>query len=236
MVVSLGLLLSGCGGAPGEIGPSGVDELTIPTPSPDPADFVEGVDNRWFPLPEGARWEYRIDHDVTASPRAVVDYSVRVEGATRVIQGVTCTEVQMVGRSARGEVVVTRSTWYTQDRAGNVWLMGELMQYPGTATPDWEWQAGQLGAEAGVVMPAQPRLGDGFWMMRQPPVREQQARVTEVGAELATPEGRVGGGVLLSVDQNGTQSTQSFAPGLGFVSLEADSTHISLVSTSLSPS
>ncbi len=43
-------VLAGCGSAPKEIDPTGVDGLVIPTPDPDPTDFVEGVDNRYLPL------------------------------------------------------------------------------------------------------------------------------------------------------------------------------------------
>lgn len=53
------LSLTGCVGPPPSIDPSGVDELQIPTPAPDPADFVATVDNAWFPLAPGSVWTYR---------------------------------------------------------------------------------------------------------------------------------------------------------------------------------
>ena len=40
--------------------PTGVDELVIPTPSPDPADFVAVVDNPWLPLEPGRTWTYDV--------------------------------------------------------------------------------------------------------------------------------------------------------------------------------
>ncbi len=54
------LLLAGCGsaGAPGTTAPAGVDGLEIPTPSPDPRDFVERIDNPYLPLVPGSHWTY----------------------------------------------------------------------------------------------------------------------------------------------------------------------------------
>ena len=43
-------VLTGCGASPAPLGPAGVDGLTIPTPSPRPADFAGDTENPWFPL------------------------------------------------------------------------------------------------------------------------------------------------------------------------------------------
>ncbi|MBC9733683.1 hypothetical protein [Nocardioides marmotae] len=43
-------LLSGCGTASPTSPPTGIDELVVPTPSPDPDDFVTGLSNPWFPV------------------------------------------------------------------------------------------------------------------------------------------------------------------------------------------
>src|SRR3954464_1251552 len=60
----IGVLGAG-GAAPPPLGPSGVDGLTIPTPSPDPADFRDGVENPWFPLAQGTVWTYRRDTETS---------------------------------------------------------------------------------------------------------------------------------------------------------------------------
>jgi len=51
--------LTGCGASPTKLGPEGIDELTIPTASPDPTDFTGNATNLWFPLQVGTRWTYR---------------------------------------------------------------------------------------------------------------------------------------------------------------------------------
>ena len=47
------LVLTGCGSASEPSPPTGIDELVIPTPSIDPADFVDRVDSPWLPLAAG---------------------------------------------------------------------------------------------------------------------------------------------------------------------------------------
>ncbi|MSZ78349.1 MAG: hypothetical protein F2667_14685 [Actinobacteria bacterium] len=113
-VVLLGAL-SGCGSLPEKSPPAGVDALVVPTPSPDPADFVADPDgNDWFPL----------------------------DGEPGEVDGIAAV------------AVATGSTtdWYAEDTSGNVWWLGR----------DGEWQAGVDGALAGLAMPAQPRVGDGW--------------------------------------------------------------------------
>src|SRR5690242_18312430 len=89
--------LTGCGASPAPLGPTGIDELTIPTPSPDPADFVADVDNPWFPLPPGTTWTYQ---------RAGVNGSERVLATalpgTRRIDGVETRPVRWVAVRAGG--------------------------------------------------------------------------------------------------------------------------------------
>ncbi len=62
-------VLTGCGSASVSSPPSGVDELVIPTPSPDPDDFVAAVDNPWFPLEPGTHLDLRRRPTSRASTR-----------------------------------------------------------------------------------------------------------------------------------------------------------------------
>ena len=71
--------LSGCAGI-GQPQPSdspGINGLVIPTPTPDPDDFVDVVDNPWLPLEAGATWRY----EVTDAGRSVgTPFGAEAEG------------------------------------------------------------------------------------------------------------------------------------------------------------
>ena len=172
------LLVSGCGAAgqanPTEIGPRGVDELVIPTPSPDPDDFVDEIDNPWLPLAPGTVWTY----DVAGS--AVQRLEVRVEEARETVAGVSCAVVRRTGTNRDGAVVEEVVTYFAQDTDGNVWAFGE--------DGDRAWRAGEDGAEAGLAMPAYPRVGDGYLHQRAPDAADRST-VLSLGEERTVPAG-----------------------------------------------
>jgi len=187
--------LGACAGGPPTIAPSGVDGLTIPTPSPRASDFVRTVDNPWFPLARGSRWSYRVTGGgagAGAGDRAGGGAAgggrrtllVAAPGRTRVVDGVTCTGLHQVERDRRGRVVQDTWSWYAQDRAGNVWQLGGPADRGQGA-----WLAGTAGAQAGLVMAAHPRLGDGYVRAHAPDVAEDQATVLSVDEQRAVPSG-----------------------------------------------
>jgi hypothetical protein len=60
VVIALLAVLTACGSSSVQLAETGVDTLVVPTPSPDPDDFVRGVDNPWLPLPPGRTWTYQV--------------------------------------------------------------------------------------------------------------------------------------------------------------------------------
>ena len=149
-------LTTGCGTASDPSPPAGVDELTVPTPVPEPDDFVEGVDNPWFPLEPGASWSYAVEGGAGGG----VLVTVGEDPVT--VAGVSATAVETVSTFAEPEpgapvpdtgwVASDGTDYYAQDTRGNVWWVGS----------EGEWEAGVDGAEAGIAMLATPRLGDGY--------------------------------------------------------------------------
>lgn len=224
------LLLAACGGSPGTIGPTGVDELTIPTPAPDPADFQDVVDNPWFPLPGGATWSYRVEHDVAAAGQ-VVEVEARVTPRHPVVDGVTTTEYLELGRSARGRLVSRSRSWYAQDHAGNVWLFGRRVDYPGAGRDPVVWRSGDPGVGAGLAMPASPRVGDGFWAVKVPGAEQTRLQVNGVDGSLETVLGPVANVVELQV--RGGDTTLSYAPEVGLVLVDSGATRMTLASAEL---
>lgn len=164
------LLLTGCAAGPEAVGPSGVDGLEIPTPTPDPRDFVNVVDNPWLPLQPGAEWVYE---STGAEPETI---TVTVTDETREVAGVTTTVVRTQVAGGGLELGEESEEWYAQDSAGNVWLFG--------ADGPASWEAGLAGAQAGLAMPATPRVGDGYQRQSAPGVAEGRAEVLELDAAL----------------------------------------------------
>jgi hypothetical protein len=130
-----------------------------PMPSPDPADFVAGIDNPYLPYHPGSTWTY-----LSVSPDEKTRIVTTVPLRTRVVQGVTCVVVHDVESTLDGEVLENTYDWYAQDSVGNVWYFGEdtTAYEDGKASKEGSWEAGVDGAQAGVIMLADPRPGDRY--------------------------------------------------------------------------
>lgn len=182
------VLLGACGvGEPPVSDPTGVDGLVVPTPSLDPAHFTREVDNPWLPLLPGSTWRY----EVRVDGRTEETVTVTVTDDVRRVAGVDATVVRDVVTDAGGTVVEETFDWFAQDRAGNVWYLGEdTTSYEhGRPSTEGSWEAGVDGALAGLVMPAEPRVGDGFQQEWLPGVAEDRAEVLEVSASRTTDFG-----------------------------------------------
>jgi hypothetical protein len=224
--------LAACGASPKKVGPTGVDQLTIPTPTPDPADFSGHAENPWFPLVAGTRWTYRQD-TVTST----ANVSVEVLPDPREIAGVTTTAVRWdVGDGDARQVALTR--WYAVDRAGNVWWFGQRVA-PDAPVLDplarRSFQAGQDGAEAGLLVPGAPRDGDGFFNAQQPRVVQRRSTVLSLKATVATTT-KTFHDTLVTRDLSSLEPIHTvqtyFARGIGMVAQQdttATSTTLTLV-------
>jgi hypothetical protein len=217
LAAALPLLVAGCGSAPQKSPPTGVDGLRIPTPSADPDDFAQGIDNPYLPLQPGSRWVYESGG---VDPETV---TVTVTEDTREIQGVTTTVVHDVVRDPDGTVVENTYDWFAQDAAGNVWYFGEdSTEYDDRGRPDHtgSWEAGVDGASAGLAMPAAPRVGDGYQQEDLPGVAEDRAQVLSVDESVNVAFGSFAD-VLKTQDttplEPGRVEQKYYAPGVGLV-------------------
>ena len=128
-------------------------------PTINPANFVNVVNNQYFPLPPGTTYVYE------GHTTAGLEHSeFAVTHRTRVIQGVTCIEVH---DSVKTNGVLTEDTldWFAQDTEGNVWYFGENtheLENGLITTIDGTFMAGINSAKAGIIMKAHPMVGDFY--------------------------------------------------------------------------
>lgn len=204
------LLVSACGAGPTPSPPSGVDDLVIPTTDPRPQDFTTRIDNPWFPLRPGASSTYEVVG--TAQTRTIT-----VTDRTETVAGVQTVVVDRALTDRRGRTLEDSEAYYAQDRAGNVWLFGE-------DGPARSWRAGVDGAEAGLAMPATPRLGDGWRGEYADGVAEDVIKVYAIHQEREVPAGDYRDVLVLDVTSPltpGSRVRAYFTQGKGLISSEA---------------
>ena len=147
-------------------------------PSIDPANFVDVIDNPYLPYAIGSRWVYE-----GQSEGEVERIEVEVLGDTREVLGITATVVRDTVY-VDGEMVEDTYDWFAQDADGNVWYLGEDTREfeDGVAVnAAGAWEAGIDGALPGIVMPADPQVGDAFRQEFYPGEAEDMGEITEVG-------------------------------------------------------
>lgn len=126
--------------------PAGLPQL------PPPNQFVRTVDNPWFPLRPGTVLTYEGRSD--GHPARDV---FRVTRRTKTIAGIRATVID--DRVYTGARLEERTTdWYAQDRAGNVWYLGEQTATLDSAgrvkSREGSWRTGVRGARPGSSCPA----------------------------------------------------------------------------------
>jgi hypothetical protein len=173
---------SSLAGHPATVGTVRVGQLP---PLPPPGDFVRTVDNPWFPLRPGTVLTSAGEEDGTPATDVF-----RVTGRTRTILGVRATVVD--DRVFKGGRLTERtSDWYAQDKAGNVWYLGEdtatLKPDGSVAGREGSWEAGVHGARAGILMPAHPRAGMTGRQEDFPGHAEDRYRILSLHARVRTP-------------------------------------------------
>jgi len=155
-------------------------------PTLDPADFVEVIDNPFLPMPVGATWRFEGESD-----GEVETVEITVTDERRTVLGISAVVVRDVVR-IDGEIVEDTRDWFAQDKNGNVWYLGE-------AVADYEngklvstagsWEAGVDGAFPGIVMPADPQVGDQIRQEFYPGEAEDMMKIVAVGESLTVPAG-----------------------------------------------
>ena len=184
----------------------------------DPNNFVDVVDNPYFPLEPGTTYTYRGETEGVPTRDVMI-----VTSDTKVILGVTTI---VVHDQAYEDGVLVEDTfdWYAQDVDGNVWYFGEdtkeLDENGNVISTEGTWQAGVDGAEPGIIMKANPKKGDKYQQEFAADVAEDMAQVIGFEDSFCVSYGCFED-VLVTKEwtplERGVVENKYYAPGVGFI-------------------
>jgi hypothetical protein len=182
-----------------------------------PANFVAVIDNPYFPLPVGRTLIYKgIKDGVTQTDR------VTVTSHTKVLEGIIATTISDIA-THHGRLLEKTRDWYAQDAQGNVWYLGEDTKAylpNGTVDTAGSWKAGVNDGEPGIIMPANPRIPNGYRQEYLKGVAADTAWTVQRGGSVTVPYGRVTH-ILVSLEASavepGAYDQKVYAPGVGVV-------------------
>jgi hypothetical protein len=183
------------------------------------ADFVDEVDNPYFPLPAGAKWEY----EISAGNKPKQTDTLEVMKDRRALNGVQATVVQDTVSSGN-QIVEDTFDWFAQDKYGNVWYVGESVDnYVGGVLTghagSWEW--GVDGALPGIIMWADPsaHLNEEYRQEYYLGKAEDMGQLLSVNDSLTVPFGSFDQ-VVKTLDFSNIEAGKEqkfYAPGIGLL-------------------
>lgn len=185
------------------------------SPVINPDDFVEVIDNPYFPLTPGTTFFYEGE-----SEDMLIKNEVFVSNETRVVMGVTTTVIRdKVWED--GELVEETYDWYAQDKDGNVWYFGEdSKDYEDNkvVSTAGSWEAGMGGALPGILMKGGPQVGDVYRQEYLKGEAEDMAEVLSLDESITVVYGSFDN-CLKTKEWNplepGIEENKYYAPGIG---------------------
>lgn len=224
LVPALALLVFGCSTDPQ--GSTATRPMTAPLQAaattvnptlPPASDFVSGLSNPYLGFFGGSVFHYRAE-----TGDGVEETVVEVTNKTKTIIGVVTTVVHDQV-SLNGSVIEDTFDWYAQDKNGNVWYFGEDSKEidHGTVTSTaGSWVSGENGAQPGVVMLANPQVGDKYQQEFAPGVGQDMAQVKSLKESVTVPYGSFDN-CLQTLEWNplehGPKENKYYASGVGVV-------------------
>jgi hypothetical protein len=136
--------------------PTGSDPVKL-----DPASFTADITNPYWPMKPGTRWTYRNVEPGEPAQEIVI---VVTTDTKKLANGITARVVRDTARS-EGQIIEDTLDWYAQDGQGNVWYMGEdtaEFEEGKIVSRAGSWEAGADGALPGIMVPAQPQVGQKY--------------------------------------------------------------------------
>ena len=186
-------------------------------PDIDPAGFSTVIDHPYLPLTPGSRWVYE-----SQTPEGLERIVVEVTDDTREVMGVEAVVVRDTV-TLDGVVIEDTFDWYAQDAEGNVWYFGEdTREFENgiAVNASGAWEAGIDGALPGIVMEADPQVGDRYRQEYYEGEAEDEGKVLSLDATVTVPFGDFDG-VLQTKDftrlERGVVENKFYAEGVGVV-------------------
>ena len=188
--------------------------ITIPF---DSNNFSTHRPNSFFPLVPRTTYDYRQE-----TPDGVETNHVAISQDTKMIVGVTTTVIR---DQVYLEGVLKEDTfdWYASDKDGNVWYFGEdtkTFANGQVVSTLGSWEAGKANAQAGIVMLANPMIGDVYQQENSPGVVADMARVKALNQTAVVPYGTLTGCLKTqewTPIEPGSRAFKLYAPGIGTV-------------------
>lgn len=226
------VLVSNCGSAEGgKSDTNGREAVSAVAPEPTRKSFEDfdattferstSIDNVWMPTTPGLRMVYEgvtIDDDGSSVPHRLV---VHVTDLTKVIGGVR-TVVTLDLDYSDGELGEADLAFFAEDKAGNVWLMGE---YPeeydaGKIVGHPSWIHGIEGARAGIMMMPKPQAGTPSYSEGWGPAVgwTDRGQVDQVGQKTCVPVDCYEDVLIIaetSASEPDAQQLKYYAPNVG---------------------
>ena len=176
-IVGSGLvLMAGCTSSPSQ-------KEKAYTPHIDPSEFTTTIDNEYFPMKPGTTFVYE--------GRGAERSEMTVTHDTKKVMGVECVVVD--DRAWEGGKLIERTyDWFAQDNKGTVWYFGEdTKEYENgkLVSTKGSWEAGVDGAKPGILMQADPKVGQSYYQEYYPGEAMDKARVLSFNASVTVPYG-----------------------------------------------
>jgi hypothetical protein len=177
MVCSVVVLMAGCTSSSSQ-----KDQHNAYTPHIDPSEFTTKLDNEYFPMKPGTTFIYEGGQERD---------EMRVTNQTKKVMGVECVVVDDRAWED-GKLIERTYDWFAQDKEGTVWYFGEdTKEYENgkVVSTKGSWEAGVDGAKPGIIMPADPKVGQSYHQEYYPGEAMDMAKVLSLNSSVTVPYG-----------------------------------------------
>lgn len=185
VLTSLLLLAAGCQNQ--SSGPAGAGDGGAYNPRINPANFTSAVTNPYFSLIPGKKMVF--ESKVEEGKERIEVY---VTHEKKIVMGIE-TVVVWDRVWLNDELIEDTRDWYAQDAEGNVWYFGEEtkeMIDGMIVNTKGSWEAGVDGAKPGMVMLADPKVGESYRQEFYEGEAEDKADVIDLDEKLDVPAGK----------------------------------------------